>query len=765
MFCHAGSPNLICLIATLAGADNDAHDYFMNSDPYSTRLIWPRLIAVAALALIAVTVLLGVALGIKTRQQFREIDSSWTEYSGGAERKGILISSLREHLGYGGIIHNFKNYVLRQDPVYLTQTQAQIDQFYVVVEEFKQLQLSEHERAALATILGTIRVYQARLEIAQQATAEGWDVAQTDQLVQVDDTAAIGALATLEQIWNDIQTASSRRIVAAVDEGQQLILIGFMSVLALALTALVIAGMIYLLVQYLRGAVSQLALELRERRRLQRSESQLATAVEQSPATIVVTDTDARIQYVNKKFETLSGWRRDEVIGETPAFLQSGRTSAANYELLRQRLLEGKSWTGVFLNRKKDGSEYWVETTILPLVAADGTIQNFIASGEDITEKRHARDQVIQAQKLEAVGQLSGGIAHDFNNILTTIIGASHLAALDADDGSDLAGEIEHIDIAARRAQNLVRELLTFARREPGQPQAVDLSEIVSEVSRLLRASMPPMIRLRCDTSGPLAVLGDPTHLHQILMNLCRNASEAIGAEDGTIEIGFAASNPPQGFAPRDDGWVLLTVRDDGPGMSEGTRARLFEPFFTTKPLGKGAGLGLAVVYGLVEEIGGQITVESTRGQGTCFSVLLPASSEQALTEERDRPELPRGHETIMLVDDDMEIAGTLRRILLRLGYRVEAFTSPLVALERIRQWPDRFDVILSDLMMPDLSGEALVTEIRGLRPNIPVLFCSGYKPDTIVVPGEQPEVLDKPVDPATLAKKLRHLLDSISAE
>lgn len=737
----------------------------MNSDHYSTRLIWPRLIAVAALALIAVTVLLGVALGIKTRQQFREIDSSWTEYSGGAERKGILISSLREHLGYGGIIHNFKNYVLRQDPVYLTQTQAQIDQFYVVVEEFKQLQLSEHERAALATILGTIRVYQARLEIAQQATAEGWDVAQTDQLVQVDDTAAIGALATLEQIWNDIQTASSRRIVAAVDEGQQLILIGFMSVLALALTALVIAGMIYLLVQYLRGAVSQLALELRERRRLQRSESQLATAVEQSPATIVVTDTDARIQYVNKKFETLSGWRRDEVIGETPAFLQSGRTSAANYELLRQRLLEGKSWTGVFLNRKKDGSEYWVETTILPLVAADGTIQNFIASGEDITEKRHARDQVIQAQKLEAVGQLSGGIAHDFNNILTTIIGASHLAALDADDGSDLAGEIEHIDIAARRAQNLVRELLTFARREPGQPQAVDLSEIASEVSRLLRASMPPMIRLHCDTAGPLAVLGDPTHLHQILMNLCRNASEAIGAEDGTIEIGFAASDPPQGFAPRDDGWVLLTVRDDGPGMSEGTRARLFEPFFTTKPLGKGAGLGLAVVYGLVEEIGGQITVESTRGQGTCFSVFLPASSEQALAEERDRPELPRGHETIMLVDDDMEIAGTLRRILLRLGYRVEAFTSPLVALERIRQWPDRFDVILSDLMMPDLSGEALVTEIRGLRPNIPVLFCSGYKPDTIVVPGEQPEVLDKPVDPATLVKKLRHLLDSISAE
>jgi len=723
-------------------------------------MTWPRLIAGAAISLVLVTVVLGVALGLQTRQQFREIGSSWVAYSGGAERKGILISSLREHLGYGGIIHNFKNYVLRQDPAYLLETRAQIAQFYAAIDAFKQLDLIVEEKAALAIILGTIRTYEARLDIVTEVASRGAAVAKIDLLVRVDDGAAIGALAALERNWDDIQRASSSRIEAAVAQGEQLIRIGLVSMLALTLASLIVAGMIFFLVQNLRGAVSLLARELRERRRLQHSELRLAAMVEQSPATIMITDIDAHIQYVNKKFEDLSGWSRSEVIGETPAFLQSGRTNRETYYALRQQLLEGKSWTGVFLNRKKDGSEYWVETTILPLLAPDGSVQNFVATGEDITEKRHARDQVVQAQKLEAVGLLSGGIAHDFNNILTTIIGSAHLAELDAEEGSDLAGEIEQIDIAARRAQSLVRELLTFARREPSQPKPVNLKEVVTEVTRLLRASMPPMIRLRCDSPGPMVVLGDPTHLHQIVMNLCRNASEAIGADDGHISIQFAPCDPPQGRMSLNEGWVLITVRDDGPGMSPETQAHLFEPFFTTKPLGKGAGLGLAVVYGLVEEMGGQISVESKLGTGTCFSIILPASSQDALSEARDRAELPRGHETIMMIDDDIEVSGTFRRILLRLGYRVAAFTSPVVALERFQQQPDRFDIILSDLMMPELGGEALVTAIRQLRPEIPVLFCSAYTPDIIVVPGAIPEMLDKPVDPVVLANCLRRELD-----
>lgn len=750
------------MITGLVVSDNDIQNYNMDTEIYLSRQIWPRMIAGAAVVLILVTVVLGGVLGLQSRQKFVEIQSSWDTYSGAAARKGTLISALRAHLGFGGIIHNFKNYVLRQDRVFLVEARSQIGQFYAVVEEFKQLELEAEDKAALAAVLGTIRVYEARLDVATHAAGKGWSAAQIDTLVRVDDRAAIGALATLEANWEDTQLASRSRIEAAVLQGQQLIQIGFVSILALSLASMIIAGMIYFRVRNLQSALSLLALELGERRRLQRSESQLATAVEQSPATIVITDTDARIQYVNRKFETLSGWNRDEVLGETPAFLQSGRTSNGTYADLRQRLLAGDSWSGVFLNRKKNGLEYWIDTTILPLIAADGTIQSFIATGEDVTEQRHARDQVVRAQKLEAVGQLSGGIAHDFNNILTTIIGSAHLAGLDADEGSDLAGEIEQIDIAARRAQNLVRELLTFARREPGQLKAVDLSEIAREVTRLMRASMPPTIKLSCARSAPVVVLGDPTHLHQIVMNLCRNALEAIGADDGLITVSFATVDTPVGLPQRDGGWVQLQVQDNGSGMSEQTRSHLFEPFFTTKPLGKGSGLGLAVVYGLVQDMGGQISVDSQRGDGSCFSILLPGSSEQALSEAKARGDLPRGSETIMLVDDDIEISGTFRRVLLRLGYRVEAFSSPVVALERFKQKPERFDIILSDLMMPELSGEALATSIRGLRPDIPILFCSSYKLDEISVPGVLPQVLDKPVDPAHLAHFLRQLLDDV---
>ncbi len=721
----------------------------------------PMMIATAAVVLIVVTVILGITLGVQTRQQFREINFSWTNYSGGAERKGILISTLREHLGYGGIIHNFKNYVLRKESGYLAETRRQIDQFNSVIDEFKTLDLLAEERAALATIMGTIRAYEANLRIAEKAAREGWDINRTDRLVRIDDTAAIGAIGALEEIWSDIQAASTKRIVRSVEEGQKLILIGFFSLAALTLAAGIIGFLIYVLIQSLRYAIEQLKQELHERRRLQRSESRLATAVEQSPAIILITDTNERIQYVNTKFEELTGWRRDEVVGRTPAFLQSGKTTRATYDAMRQNLRGGQSWSGVFLNRKKDGGEYWTETTILPLIGSDGAIQNFIATGEDVTERRHARDQVARAQKLEVVGQLSGGIAHDFNNVLTTIVGSAHLAAIDVEPGSDLAGEIEQIDIAAHRAKNLVQELLTFARREPGHLQTVDLAEIASEVLRLLKASIPPTIGLECETDTQTLVLVDPTHLHQILMNLCRNAAEAIGGDDGQISVRFGPSDTLEELPSREDGWVRLEVGDDGPGMSEEISARLFEPFFTTKPLGKGAGLGLAVVQGLVDEIGGQISVESTPGQGTRFVLALPGSSGKVLDESRIAKELPRGREIILLVDDDIEVTGTLRRLLLRLGYRVDAFSSPIVALERFRKTPNRFDIVLTDILMPDMSGEVLISAIRDLRPEIPVLFCTGYKPAQISIPGSKPEVLSKPVEPAQLAKCIRGLLDT----
>lgn len=722
----------------------------------------PLRIAAAALALLIVTVGLGLTLGLQTRAQFREIEASWLNYSGGAERKGALISEIRGYLGYGGIIHNFKNYVLRQDPVYLEETQSQIARFRAAVGQFRSLPLTAQERAAVADIEGTILTYEAKLPHAIRAANEGWAPERTDPLVKVDDSRAIAALAELDRIWRQMQADSTGRIFAAVSEGKTLIWIGFAALGALFLAASVIGALLYLLVRDLRRAVADLRRELTERQRLERAQARLATIVEQSPATIIMTDTQARIRYVNAKFEELTGWQRDEVLGQTPAFLQSGDTSDSTYAEIRRTLAEGRKWHGVFRNTRKDGTSYWAETTLLPLIGPDGTVQNYVGIGEDVTEARRAREQVVRAQKLEAVGQLAGGVAHDFNNILTTIVGASHLAAMDAPEGSDIAGEIEQIGIAARRARHLVRELLTFARREPGEPQPVALPDVVREVAVMLRASVPPVIAI--DTPAPggrTTVMGDPTHLHQIVMNLCRNAAEAMGGAPGTIRVTLADSAGPDGAEPRGEGWVCLTVSDDGPGMTRETMAHLFEPFFTTKPIGKGSGLGLAVVFGLVDEMGGRISVESTLGEGTRFDVILPATDAAPAAPPEPQAALPRGNECILLVDDETEVAGTFRRQLLRLGYRVDAYTSPLTARERFRAEPGRYDLAVLDVVMPDLSGQELAESLRALRPDIPVIFCSGYRPDRLILTGKAPDILEKPVDPGVLARQVRTGLDA----
>ncbi|CAN0583181.1 unnamed protein product, partial [Ectocarpus sp. 12 AP-2014] len=422
---------------------------------------------------------------------------------------------------------------------------------------------------------------------------------------------------------------------------------------------------------------------------------------------------------------------------------------------------KGEAWHGIFRNRKKDGSSYWAETTVLPLLGPDGAIQSFIGIGEDVTEKRQARDQMIRGQKLEAVGQLAGGVAHDFNNILTTIIGSAHLADLDAPKDSDLAGEITQIDIAARRAQNLIRELLTFARREPGNIRSVNLGRIIDEVIGLLKASVSPAIDIRFDARPEhLFVLGDATHLHQIVMNLCRNAAEAMAGAAGEIVLTIAPIEGAEDTPASPLGLVQLTVADNGPGMSADTQRHLFEPFFTTKPLGKSSGLGLSVVYGLVSEMNGEISFETDLGKGCTFTIDLPRAAPAEEDEVTADQPLLRGSERILLVDDQAEVLGTFRRLLTRLGYQVEAFSTPAAALERFQSNPQRFDLIMSDMVMPGMSGEELTVKLRALAPNVPVIFCSAYKPRQLSIPGPMPTVIDKPVQPAHLAQELRRLLD-----
>lgn len=724
-------------------------------------------IAFAAVVLLLLTVSLGAFLGMQTRAQFREVEASWSSYSEGADQKGVWISSIRGFLGYGGIIHNFKNYVLRREQVYLDRTRDQIAQFIAVTSEYIASEPDPQERAALETLRRTMEQYAAALPVAVTAERDGLSVAQTDAAVRIDDTAATGALEQLERLWTIERQISTERMLVAVSRGESLIAIGFVSIAALVMSSLLIGYFLLLLLRDMRAALNRVSEELRKRRSLQKSNERLARAVEQSPTTIFMTDTEANIIYANRQFEKLTGWSREEVIGRTPRFLQSGDTPAEDYAAIRARLGRGQDWQGVFRNTCKDGSSYWAETKILPLVGADGAVLNYIGIGEDVTEKRQAREQVARAQKLEAVGLLAGGIAHDFNNILTTIVGSAHLAAMDAPEGSDLAVEIEQIDIAARRAQSLVRGLLTFARRTPGLPGPTDLNAIIGEVSRLLRASMPPTIDLQWEApEGDVLALADETHLHQIVMNLCRNAVEAIGGASGVIRITARrmAADATGGFESRPGGWVRFDVIDNGPGMSAETQEHLFDPFYTTKPLGKGSGLGLAVVFGLIEEMGGTIDVESAAGTGARFTVCLPGAEHLMAQAKPEDSALPRGRERILLVDDQPEVAATLRRLLLRLGYQVEAFSAPLVALEHIRADPERPDLLISDMVMPQLSGGEFVNEVRALRPDIPVIFCTGYNPSGLTIAGPEPTVMNKPVDPARLARRIRAMLDAARA-
>lgn len=723
-------------------------------------------LAMAAALLVLVTVATGLYLGAQTRAQFTDIAESWADYAEDPEKKGVWISSLRGYLGYGGIIHNFKNYVIRKDERYRTRMMDHLTQFDAVMESYLAEPLPANERRALETIRRTIEEYRAKVDIADRAVAGNWPAERIDRLVRVDDTEAILALRNLEMLWMDSRARSTKRIIAAVTRGETLIGYGLLAMVLLVAATLSISILIGLLIRDMRRTNARLTEELEVRRALQRSEQRLAQAVEQSPATILITDTGGRIQYANRRFEDLSGWPRDEIIGSTPEFLLSGGDHDETYADLRATLRRGAVWRGVLRNLDRDGGSHWIDSTILPLRAEDGTIHSYLGIGEDITEKRQAREQVARAQKIEAVGLLAGGIAHDFNNILTSILGSAHLAALDVVPGSDLAEEVEQIDIAARRAQALVRQLLGFARREPGAPEPTCLCDAINEVNRLMRAAIPPTIRIEgLRDCTPITVLADPTHLHQILMNLTANAAEAIGDATGHIRISARLMDePPEGLPARTDGWVELMVEDDGPGMSDDTAARIFDAFYTTKPLGKGTGLGLSVVQGLVLDMGGRITVESAPGRGTLFRLVLPGAAAETM-QQATASAPARGHESLMIVDDQTEVAATLRRSLMRMGYQVEAYTSPRIALERFGKAPMRHSLLISDVVMPEMNGIEMARAMRETRPDLPVILCTGFNPTGVTLPGGPTEVLAKPIDPVDLARHVRRMLDTRRAD
>ncbi|MGC8877880.1 MAG: PAS domain S-box protein [Anaerolineae bacterium] len=497
----------------------------------------------------------------------------------------------------------------------------------------------------------------------------------------------------------------------------------------------------------------------------------LSTAIEQSAESVVITDKAARIVYVNPAFERLTGYSRAEVMGQNQRILKSGQQDAAFYRTLWATITSGQPWHGRLVNRRKDGSLYTEEATITPVTDKRGRITHYIKVARDITRELQLEQQFLSAQRLEAVGRLTAGIAHDFNNLLTVINGFAEIQQQYLPTDHPTYVYSKRILETGKRAATLVNQLLAFARKQPIQPQVLDLNRVIGEMEALLQRTLGEDIRLDMQLAPELwPVKMDPTQIEQVVMNLAVNARDAM-PRGGALTIETANVVLDEEYVARHLGsqpgeYVLLSVTDTGIGMSREVQARIFEPFFTTKEVGKGSGLGLAAVYGIVKQNHGNIWVYSEEGRGTTFKIYLPRVRAATLAHPKQPAQvadLPRGNETILVVEDSPEVRELAMLMLHQLGYRVLEASSGGEALRMVEEHPGDIHLLLTDVVMPDMSGKALADQLSALRPGLRVLYMSGYTSNVIVQHGMLPEgiaLLEKPFTMASLAQRVRAALD-----
>jgi len=518
-----------------------------------------------------------------------------------------------------------------------------------------------------------------------------------------------------------------------------------------------------------RSRILAVARDITRRKLAEEAHARLATVVEQAAESIEITDTNGAITYVNPAFEKTSGYTRAEAFGRNPRFLKSGKHDAEFYRRMWATLTAGQVWTGHLVNRRKDGTLYEEEASISPVRDGTDTIVNYAAVKRDVTREVQLENQFRQAQKMEAVGTLAGGIAHDFNNILAAMFGYSDLLQQDTADNAAAQEDIAEILKAANRAKELVQQILTFSRQREQYRQIIPLAAVVTDATKFLRASLPAEIKFEIALAGDVpTVLADATQIYQVIVNLATNALHAMEGRGGQLTVKLDAFTPDEKFLPthpefRPVQYARLTIADTGHGMDAATLERIFEPFFTTKPVGKGTGLGLSVVHGIVQSHEGIITVESQPGQGTTFCLYFPAQTANPIPIRSATSPVPRGAgQKILVVDDEPALTATLKRLLERLNYQVTTSNSARAAVDLFRAAADEFDLVITDLTMPEINGMELALQLHALRPAVPVLLASGFAsaltPENLREAGIC-ELLAKPVSLTALAEALRRAL------
>ncbi len=507
----------------------------------------------------------------------------------------------------------------------------------------------------------------------------------------------------------------------------------------------------------------------------------LATALASLEDAVIITDADLsegnpRIIYANAAFEKITGYPQVEAVGRTLDLISGPRTDNAFRGLLKHSIGAGVPFENETCNYRKDKQEFTAQWTVSPVHAEDGQLRRLVFVLRDITRLRNLEDNIRQSQKIEAVGRLAGGIAHDFNNLLSVINSYSDLLSLKLDPDSPFNKYVKNIRTAGQRGADLVSQLMTFSRRESHSPTVVDLGETIQETQKLLHPLIRENIELEIRIEENLKpVKVDPGQIEQVLVNLCVNARDAMsGSGHITIEVRnvthrleAGVTPPPNPRAPGE--YVTISVTDSGHGIDEKVLPHIFEPFFTTKAAGKGTGLGLAVVYGIVKQSGGYLDVQSKVGEGTTFRVYLPAyhaPDNKPVKAESATPALPtpepHGDETVLIVEDDETFADCISGLLSLHGYQVLVSGEGQDALDRFGGKADEIKLLITDIVLPKISGREVASKFLEKNPKMKILFMSGYDDelDSFYSFPSDSVLLQKPFSLNTILGKVRELLD-----